>query len=813
MTSSTSSSDRAARVLAALLPVALLGGLFAWAWSRTEAVPTERLLAYRALVDEKRPEVVLIGDSQLQLGVEAEPLEAALGVPVAKLAVSGSPLPVWYAALENVVYRRGHAPKLIVVVAGLARMLETSGAGTIETGRLAEFAGDDEPVLAAKVLGGSGANLRWLRLQRQRVDVRDTLLAAVKGSGVRLFFGGSADEATARAHAASTAVFDRAGAIDMALDRKVIPIVQVEAGNTAAVASTVADSLLPDVLALAAANGSRVVVVRHPHNPGTTNWDVVPLDVQAEVITLLNAHGAGYVDGDSLGTWSRGDFRDPWHLGPAAGRRFTGALAEKLVALGALDAEPLDPNRLPVAPPVITRSGTPPALDVRETVKEGGCQVVLRAAGVPPLGDVLTEAAGFPKASPLEVLGEGVLLRGHAPWSELQGGCVGAFVHGRGPVFVSPRRAGESLSLRWVEDVPIRTPAGESVYWVLPGTALDFEFPEAVDTAGPTVRFGVLAASFGGSAPAVLRTPGGADVPLAGESEAVRGAVSVPAPRGAWRVSVASPADGPWLLVKAARLDLDEASYDLVTPGRTLVARQVGFLDGSRGGGPVVEGEPPALAVSRPPTARAPVLDPAPAEAGLGSSALRVSAMLARCSPLVARGPAGPLRSVASCGDLAADTFCRTGSGVRFMAEVPEQVTLGLDPHRGCNGDRTWWVYPGDRLRSEASAKAASSFRVPPTRLTWSGRSVGAGEAPVTLTLLVDDTPLLARSLTPAELDGEEHSVSLPAISAGKHAYVVVVESSAGSPYTLLTDLRISNADRVRALTSVDGEAEDSPPE
>jgi hypothetical protein len=187
--------------------------------------------------------------------------------------------------------------------------------------------------------------------------------------------------------------------------------------------------------------------------------------------------------------------------------------------------------------------------------------------------------------------------------------------------------------------------------------------------------------------------------------------------------------------------------------------------------------------------------------------------MLARCSPLVARGPAGPLRSVASCGDLAADTFCRTGSGVRFMAEVPEQVTLGLDPHRGCNGDRTWWVYPGDRLRSEASAKAASSFRVPPTRLTWSGRSVGAGEAPVTLTLLVDDTPLLARSLTPAELDGEEHSVSLPAISAGKHAYVVVVESSAGSPYTLLTALRISNADRVRALTSVDGEAEDSPPE
>jgi len=67
-------------------------------------------------IEAHRPEMVLIGDSQLYLGVDQEQLSGELGAVTYKIAIPGSGSAVWYLLMKNSVAESSYAPHVVVVV-------------------------------------------------------------------------------------------------------------------------------------------------------------------------------------------------------------------------------------------------------------------------------------------------------------------------------------------------------------------------------------------------------------------------------------------------------------------------------------------------------------------------------------------------------------------------------------------------------------------------------------------------------------------------------------------------------------------------
>jgi len=104
---------------------------------------------YIDVVSENQPDLVLIGDSLLFLGVDAEELSSHLGIESYSFGIPGSGSAAWYLMLKNVILAAEYKPQYIVV---LFRDTMLTAPAVRTTGRyfaqLDDLAGRREPLVA-----------------------------------------------------------------------------------------------------------------------------------------------------------------------------------------------------------------------------------------------------------------------------------------------------------------------------------------------------------------------------------------------------------------------------------------------------------------------------------------------------------------------------------------------------------------------------------------------------------------------------------------------------------------------------------------
>lgn len=68
-----------------------------------------------AAIEQEKPTVVLIGDSVLEEGVDAELLSNTLGLGVLRVPIPGSGTAAWYLFMKNVIFEAEHRPDYVAV--------------------------------------------------------------------------------------------------------------------------------------------------------------------------------------------------------------------------------------------------------------------------------------------------------------------------------------------------------------------------------------------------------------------------------------------------------------------------------------------------------------------------------------------------------------------------------------------------------------------------------------------------------------------------------------------------------------------------
>lgn len=105
-------------------------------------------LNHQVYLDEKRPEMMMMGDSTLKDSVIFDQLGEELGIDVYGVAVPGSTTALWYLILKNNVLTAEHKPDYLVLYTRETMM--TTPEFRVDGGYFAtidEYAADDEPLL------------------------------------------------------------------------------------------------------------------------------------------------------------------------------------------------------------------------------------------------------------------------------------------------------------------------------------------------------------------------------------------------------------------------------------------------------------------------------------------------------------------------------------------------------------------------------------------------------------------------------------------------------------------------------------------
>ncbi|MCB9680207.1 MAG: hypothetical protein H6733_01945 [Alphaproteobacteria bacterium] len=203
--------------------------------------------------------------------------------------------------------------------------------------------------------------------------------------------------------------------------------------------------------------------------------------------------------------------------------------------------------------PAVSRVGRPERLPATlEDGEVGLCRYVLKLPAYEDVSDLrLYQRYGYTSASPLVVYEDGRALTAH----DRGEGCTGAFAHPPTALVVRPSSIPvESHDYAWSFDaaptVTVKARGGkdETLSWVTPGTSLVWTWDDPLRAGAHEVVPDLVV--FAGTSPAVL-TVGDAEVTLAPGSGEQRPAVLGPETVGPWRLAIASPEDGPVVLVRA----------------------------------------------------------------------------------------------------------------------------------------------------------------------------------------------------------------------------------------------------------------------
>jgi hypothetical protein len=812
------------KLVAVAAPLLVLAGPVAW-WARPDPPATlSPAAANMERAVEGDPDVLLLGASKVYTDLDKDAIAQGLGLPkseVVPLNVSGTTAPVWYAILKNRVYDTGKKPKLAIVYSTFDWALAAQPSGEAERAVLLAQMGNDEDVLRRKALGEGPGGATWERVRRRRTEAHGGLMSFLRNFavGATLAEPGEAGVTAAGEAMATPALeglFGMQAGLDLTQTHGAIPIVE-QARVTEKVASSLEDTLLPDFLAIAAEHGTRIVFVHAPVRMSLEPGYLVEPGLHRAAVQAINDAGQGYMD---LRELRLGDaaFGDGAHLNKVGRTSLTEALIERLRAMDAMGSGPMKPAALPVVttPPVVTRTGSPPELtEVKPLRGPKACGWEAPIPELRPLNDFSLQSAGFGMVSPLLLLEDGKPLEAHAPREKFDDACAGAFLHqekavkfsptGDSPDVVPTRSYRFSLS----EDLPLRTSAGFEAWWVYPGTTVTLSFEEP--TSGPGVVVDALAFAGGKGSPTAW-IDSAPPSPFGGEAQ--HRSIVLPPPRAGapWSLSIASPADGPYLLLRrVVHGPTDSPAYTIGAPGSNSVA--VITADAK------YAGPPPALPPLAAPAADGETtstfaLDPATVP---DTEVLWKLASVAGCSPVRLSEDGKPLAAPtvrpkdvpAAAGRYAQSgtTLTVTGSDQTAPHANGRAYAATLDETRRCRGLR--WLYPGDSLTLTVKPSLLGPLLSDATRLELGGAAVAEATPAIgRLRVSSGGTTYLDTTFSLQDLAATPPSWTIdPPLPRGPDPVIIDVSIPPDAPFTLLTSLALTEPGLLPTAAPVTAEA------
>lgn len=804
-----------AAVLGALL---VLGPPLAY-WSRPEDAPgpTERAAALAGRM-QRPPEVVVLGASKVGTDLDRAALARGLGTDPAALAMlhlSGTTAATWYAILDNIVYGRGYAPRLVVVYSTFDWALATAPVGEIARKTLMDLVEPGDDVVRQKALGGAGGGTTLERMRQRRTTANRAFFSAIRDLSVGLVLApGGPEGAVASGHAlaegALEELFGAEAGLDTSATPQAIPIVEAER-PAARAAADAASSLLGDFADLVAAHGGKLVFVDAPVKRAAQAQFRVEPEVMRDAVAILRERGVGFVDLAHPGMPDSA-FGDGAHLNRLGRDALTAALLERLDAIGALGDGAMAPAQVaPVPPPMLgTRTGTVPAVAIQSLRRGvGACGWEAVVPAFREISDSALQAAGLGQVSPLVFTEDEVPLRPHAARAAFTETCSGAFLHQGRLVKFTPGGDDPGAAERrtyaagFSAAAPLASPLGSEAWWVYPGTELRLDLPAPEGAAGTPAggEVDVDALVFGpGTGQVTIGAPGEAFAAMSGDGPARHATVPF-----AGAVVVASPADGPFVLVRRVVRGAGEDSIAwLGSPGRQAT--------GALGSEVVYAAAPPPLPALPPPTVDGPdTLRFDLRATGVPSThAVRAAASLSGCSPIrVAAAGAAPGALVVREQDLdrGVGTFAQSGTDLLLRVAAPAAApadpgafTVSLDPARACQGMR--WLYPGDRVEVLVSAQRAATLLGPVDRVEVGGVAFpaeGASPGPAMGRIEVRSG---AATILDATFELDALSQRPPAWTLDPPAPVgqaleIALSTPTGAPFTLVTSIEISSGGAV----------------
>jgi len=281
-----------------------------------------------------KPALVLIGDSQLYLGVDPEQLSRNLGVETYQIAVPGSGSAVWYLLMKNSLAESMHVPELVVIT---FRDTLLTLPGYRVTGRyfdlVDDYARKTEPVLLERAYlnqlnGLETAAERYVPLFSARREIREGLDRDVRYGLPRL---AGCDEACV--DDGIEAVFGRErldpAALSSAVDAAQQSMFTPEAFDFD---GQVERSLLPEIIRIADERGIRLVFVRLKtliYPTLATEPPAMRMYMRA-LEAYLAARGAEFLDFSHDERLISAYFFDEMHFTTGGAQAFTDLLAQGL---------------------------------------------------------------------------------------------------------------------------------------------------------------------------------------------------------------------------------------------------------------------------------------------------------------------------------------------------------------------------------------------------------------------------------------------------------------------------------------------------
>ena len=274
------------------LAAPLLVLLPAWSTLTTapEWAPSKDVAEMNATATRAPAEVVMVGPSFARTDIDGPALGAALaastpGHPlrVARFAQNLASAPAWYAILKERVYGNGLEPRLVLLVATTDYLLEVHPPASRMVGLEQHFAEPDE-VLRARTWNSRLPATLQRALDRRRV-LRDPVVSAFRDPLVEMFFGGKNG-----AELAAEAGVEVFGQEHGGGTRRLLPGVEAQAAEEASEGEVrAADSYLPDIAALVAQHGGRLVVVLPPVAASKAADHQVSAEAERDIVETANA--------------------------------------------------------------------------------------------------------------------------------------------------------------------------------------------------------------------------------------------------------------------------------------------------------------------------------------------------------------------------------------------------------------------------------------------------------------------------------------------------------------------------------------------
>ncbi|MES2640713.1 MAG: hypothetical protein V4850_14555 [Myxococcota bacterium] len=707
---------------AVLFPALVL--LAAGAWLTTE--PIRELSPEGALNDEAleraQPGILIVGNSKSRSDVDAQVLKKSLGYqrPILTVLVAGSSAPAWYAILEQRVFANGHRPEIVIVYGQLAAMLRVEADSAGEGKRLEGQMDAPSEVISRKVLRNSTGPLGLMR--RNATAAHDALLAGIREFAVGTLLAPPADDGVRAAGKrvadpaletmfGSTARFREGGGA------RVVPVAE-RAFSHAMTASdvTAEESLLPDLITVAEANGARVVFVRAPLPASTRYTDSLAPAVEGAALDLMNQRGVSYIDLQGidlpLDAW-----RDHIHLSGSGKAAVTAALAAAMKEAKILEGG-VAPARPVLLASSVVRVGTPPPVPAPTFLPapKRACGFQAPMPDFAFLSDDLLQTGGFGRSSPLVLVDAAGAPVPRSAERDLGETCVGGWQHRKfGAIFApSETPVADGLTMAYATEPSLKDARGNVVWWVYPGTTTEWRYDAPV--VDGAIRVSVSARLVKGST-ATLRV-GDKEVPLEAEGRLYRAEIEVPALAAPWSIGVSAGAD-TWLVIDELAL----GSRRMVGAPAVTLAPLVS---------PVVAAvDPPAVATGAAGTDGDIVTLAVPGLGQIADDALRTRIDYP-CSPLQVAPESAPdawlteahllegmLRGKVRRGFGQFGDTLRISPPGETMPAGPYRVRL--DPLRACG--RATWLYPGDEL-SWAARNSSDRLRLGADLLVLEGISL-----------------------------------------------------------------------------------------